>query len=65
MNLFSSALQDRLWTEWLKQPNPNTTSGHNENFDDEAWLNSMYSFYRADGVLETIRVRDTLDPANM
>jgi polyphenol oxidase len=52
---------DRLFSEWQKQPNPNTTSGHNEYFPDEAWLNSVYTFYRPDGVLETITVRDLLD----
>ncbi|GAQ86709.1 putative polyphenol oxidase [Klebsormidium nitens] len=56
---------DRLWEEWLKQPNANTTSGHNENFADAAWLDSVFTFYRADGVLETITVRDTLNITNM
>ncbi|GAQ80985.1 hypothetical protein KFL_000680010 [Klebsormidium nitens] len=56
---------DRLWEEWLKQPNPNTTSGVNENFDEPAWLESTYTFYRADGVMETIQVKDVLDTKNL
>lgn len=57
--------QDRLFAEWQKQPNANTTSGHNEYFTDPAWLNSVYTFYRADGVLETITVADLIDTTNL
>ncbi|GAQ78582.1 hypothetical protein KFL_000150360 [Klebsormidium nitens] len=56
---------DRLFTEWQRQPNANTSSGFNELFDDPAWLDSVYTFYRPDGVLETITVADVLDTANL